>query len=132
MAPKVGEKGVALKVGKKAASHLTPLHASTVDIFIMNVERTSRTRYATCFLRYKVSIDVLICIGRRITRTSLRWTTRFFRSGMKLDLLILNGGRMTSIPTGIWESWLPRFWSLTSPGSILTMFGQNCGTKMVF
>ena len=25
MAPKVGEKGVALKVGEKAASHLTPL-----------------------------------------------------------------------------------------------------------
>ena len=27
MVPKVGEKGVALKVGEKAASHLTPLHA---------------------------------------------------------------------------------------------------------
>ena len=27
MAPKVTEKGTALKVGKKAASHLTPLHA---------------------------------------------------------------------------------------------------------
>ena len=27
MAPKVGEKGVALKVGEKAASNLSPLHA---------------------------------------------------------------------------------------------------------
>ena len=27
VAPKVGEKVVALKVGEKAASHLTPLHA---------------------------------------------------------------------------------------------------------
>ena len=27
MAPKVGENDVALKVGEKAASHLTPLHA---------------------------------------------------------------------------------------------------------
>ena len=26
MAPKVGEKDVALKAGEKAASHLTPLH----------------------------------------------------------------------------------------------------------
>ena len=27
MAPKVGEKGVASRVGEKAATHLTPLHA---------------------------------------------------------------------------------------------------------
>ena len=28
VAPKLGEKGVALKVGEKAASHFTPLHAT--------------------------------------------------------------------------------------------------------
>ena len=33
VAPIVGEKGVPLKVGEKAASHLTPLHA---PVFNMN------------------------------------------------------------------------------------------------
>ena len=36
MAPKVGEKGVALKVGEKAASHLTPLHAPSYEVLTHN------------------------------------------------------------------------------------------------
>ena len=42
MAPKVGEKEVVLKVGEKAASHLTPLYTrlvlgETVDQVLMNL-----------------------------------------------------------------------------------------------
>ena len=32
MAPKVGERGVALKVGEKAASHLTPLRPFSLSL----------------------------------------------------------------------------------------------------
>ena len=41
VASKVGEKGVALKVGMKAASHLTPLHAPGSDGYIDALQLSS-------------------------------------------------------------------------------------------
>ena len=56
-----------------------------VDALMLNVGRTTRTRWTTWFMRSGVNVDVLMLNDGRTTRT--RWTTWFLRSGVNVECL---------------------------------------------
>ena len=82
VAPKVVEQGVALKVGEKVASHLTPLHAPVADLcVVLSMSRVLFPAYLTVF-RTSVSSE-----GRKLAEG---YSEAKISSGLEvsLDLLI--------------------------------------------